>query len=364
MPGNQGAKHMAAVASRLAELRKRRGIAASELARAAGVSRQTIYAMEAGDYIPNTAVALKLARVLECTVEQLFELEPEEFAAPPVTKAEIVGDGGRFAGAPLELCRVGNKLVAVPAIPVPWHLAPADALLVDPRKRTVQILDDAIANRLLIAGCDPATSVLARHLQRAQIGLVSAPVNSSAALELLEQGLVHVAGTHLQHAASQAEGSHAVIGFAVWEQGLVVARGNPKRIRGVEQLAADGVRLTNREKGSGSRQLLDSRLKQAGIAPRTVAGYREPPAAGHLAAAWRVYANLADCCVATASAARAFGLHFIPLSTERYDLVIPRKHLEWGPVQRLLDTLSQAALRRELETLCGYDTRSTGQRLV
>src|SRR5690349_20138726 len=128
---------MPQVASRLSELRKRRGVAAPDLARAAGVSRPTIYAMEAGDYIPNTAVALKMARLLECTVEELFELEPDKFAAPPVTKAELIGEGGRFAGAPLELCREGRKLVAVPAVPVPWHLTPADGVLVDPKRQSV-----------------------------------------------------------------------------------------------------------------------------------------------------------------------------------------------------------------------------------
>src|SRR2546430_1256188 len=87
----------------------------------------------------------------------------------------------------------GSDLVAVSASPAPWHLAPADGLLVDPKRSTVQLLGEETANRLLIAGCDPATSVLARHLQRAHTGLVSAPVNSSAALGLLQGGLVHVA---------------------------------------------------------------------------------------------------------------------------------------------------------------------------
>jgi putative molybdopterin biosynthesis protein len=109
--------------------------------------------------------------------------------------------------------------------------------------------------------------------------------------------------------------------------------------------------------------LLDAQLKAAGVLGKSIAGYSDAPVAGHLAAAWRVYAGLADCCVATASAARAFGLDFVALTRERYDLVVARRHLEFAPVQRLLETLSQAALRRELETLCGYDTRETGQRV-
>jgi molybdate-binding protein/DNA-binding XRE family transcriptional regulator len=363
---------MAIVENRLAELRKQRGIAAAELARTAGVSRQTIYAMEAGNYVPNTAVALKLARILESTVEELFRLAPEAPAAAPAERAELICGRDRFPGTPLELCRVGGRLVGVPAVPVPWHLAPADGLLVDPERSTVQLLREETANRLLIAGCDPAASVLARHFERAHAGLVSAPVNSSTALGLLKDGLVHVAGTHLASggaggAAAVAQlppDQAAVFAFAIWEEGLVVGRGNPRQIRSVDHLVRRGIRLANREKGSGSRQLLDARLKAAGIATRSVAGYHDAPAAGHLAAAWRVYAGLADCCVATGSAARAFGLDFIALSSERYDLVIRREHLDLAPVQRLLDTLCQAALRRELETLCAYDTSETGRRVA
>jgi molybdate-binding protein/DNA-binding XRE family transcriptional regulator len=362
---------MPVIESRLAEFRKRRGMAAAELARAAGVSRQTIYAMEAGDYVPNTAVSLKLARILESTVEELFRLPPDASAAAPAVRAQLIGGADRFPGTPLELCRVGGRLVAVPAVPVPWHLAPADGLLVDPNLSTVQPLREETANRLLIAGCDPATSVLARHMQRAHAGLVIAPVNSSAALGLLQEGLVHVAGTHLPGGVGDAakvpqlSGDEvAVFAFANWEEGLAVRRGNPKRIHAVAHLARRGVRLANREHGSGSRQLLDAQLQAAGIAARRVRGYHDAPAAGHLAAAWRVYAGLADCCVATGSAARAFGLDFIALATERYRLVIRLQHLDLAAVQRLLDTLCQAALRRELETLCAYDTRQSGQRVV
>ena len=220
---------------------------------------------------------------------------------------------------------------------------------------------------MLVAGCDPSTPVLAQHLTRAGVGLVTAPVNSSAALQLLRRRLVHVAGTHLRENATgkkPAAGSVAVIVFAGWEEGLVVARGNPKQIRTVEDLARTAVRMANRESGSGSRQLLDQRLEEAGIAANSVAGYADEPATGHLPAAWRVHSGLADCCVATRCAARAFGLDFVPLTVERYDLVIRREHLQLAAVERFLDTLSEAAFRRELEGLCGYDTRETGRRVM
>jgi len=356
------------VRNRLAEIRQMRGVAAAALAVEAGVSRQTIYAMEAGDYVPNTAVALRLARALDVTVEELFRLDAGPPDVPRPVKAEVVGSGDAFAGSPVALCRVGNRLVAVPVSPAPLWLPPADGLLADPARSTVHLLgDEKAATRLLVAGCDPSISVLAQHLARSGVGLVAAPVNSSTALDLLRRRLAHVAGTHLGGDASNAKpagGAMAVIVFAGWEEGLVMARGNPLQIRAVEDLARPAVRLANRECGSGSRQLLDQRLQQAGIAASSVAGYADAPAAGHVPAAWRVYAGLADCCVATRCAAQAFGLDFVPLRAERYELVMRREHLQLASVERFLDTLAEAAFRRELEGLCGYDTRETGRRLV
>jgi putative molybdopterin biosynthesis protein len=365
-----GPLHSDSVHNRLAEIRQQRGIAAAALARQAGVSRQTVYAMESGTYVPNTAVALRLARALETTVEELFRLDPEVAPPPCTLRAELIGPSDLFAGSPIELCRVEGRLVGVPAVPSPWQLLPTDAVLVDARKSTVQMLrEEETEPRLLIAGCDPATSVLARHLQRSGVGLVTAPVNSSVALRLLKQRMVHAAGTHLKDASGEAiraafpKRGVAVFTFAVWEEGLVVARGNPKKIRGIPDLARPNVRLVNREKGSGSRQVLDQGLQSAGIPARAVPGYQDDAAGGHLPAAWRVYTGLADCCVATRAAARAFGLDFLPLTSQRYDIVIRKEHLQLTAVERLIDTLTHAALRRELETLCGYDTRETGRKV-
>ena len=280
-------------------------------------------------------------------------------------KAELVGPGDSFAGSPVALCRVGRKLVAVPVSPAPQLLPPADGILADPDRPVVHPLsDDTHESRLLVAGCDPSISLLGQHLARASVGLVAASVNSSASVDLLRKGLVHIAGSHLAGGPRNAPADTAVIVFAGWEQGLILARGNPKRIRAVDDLARPEVRLANREPGSGSRQLLDGQLQAAGIKPASVAGYGEAPALGHLAAAWRVYSGLADCCVATRCAARAFGLDFIPMNSERYDLVIRRESLQMGAVERFLNTLAEASFRRELEELCGYDTRETGKNVV
>src|SRR3954462_3936954 len=155
------------IANHLGRLRERRGIAAADLAKLAGVSRQTIYAIEAGSYVPNTALALKLARVLDVKVEELFSL-PDDAAAREL-RAEPVkllpGSGRLQAGQPVQLCRVDRQLIASPPSPAPWYFPPSDAVVAGASK--VQLLhpEEELGNRLLVAGCDPAISVLARHVQ-------------------------------------------------------------------------------------------------------------------------------------------------------------------------------------------------------
>jgi putative molybdopterin biosynthesis protein len=109
--------------------------------------------------------------------------------------------------------------------------------------------------------------------------------------------------------------------------------------------------------------MLDSHLQRLGVSAPSVNGYGQI-ALGHLPAAWHVLTGKADCCIATKAAARVFGLDFIPLLSERYDLVIRKPDLNSPGVQVLLDTLGRAAFRRELEGLGGYDTRTAGDRVA
>jgi len=143
----------------------------------------------------------------------------------------------------------------------------------------------------------------------------------------------------------------------------VVAKRNPKGIKDIADIARKNVTLVNRETGSGSRLLLDANLKRLGIPTSKVNGY-DQVARGHLPAAWQVRTGRADCCVATRAAARVFGLDFVPLVSERYDLVIRKQHLDLPAVQLLIDTLNRTAFRRELEGLGGYDTSGAGQQLA
>jgi len=370
------------IENHLAGLRQKRGFSASRLASAAGVSRQTIYAIEAGQYVPNTAVALRLAQALRVGVEELFAL-PADAGTPELPEAEafvLPGADEPQPGQPVQLCRVDRRLMASPPAPVAWHFPDGDAIFAGAAKRAskarVQIYraERDFRNRILVAGCDPGISVLARHVQSAGAELVLAHRNSSQALELLKRGSVHVAGTHLRDETSGesnlpeihrlfGRNAVAVVSYAVWEEGIVTAPGNPKGIHGVEDLARADVEIVNREEGAGSRRLLDERLKHLGIGARSIRGYATL-AYGHLPAAWQVRSGAADACIATRAAARLFGLGFLPLVAERYDLAIRRQHLNLPAISVLLDTLSRAGFRRELESIGGYDTKVSGQRVL
>lgn len=370
------------IENKLAALRGKRGLSASWLAAAVGISRQTIYAIEAGSYIPNTAVALRLARVLEVSVEDLFTL-PDSSPAPDLPSENVAvlpGSDPLEPGQPVQLCRVDKLLMASAPSPVPWYFPVSDAIVtskpVAGRKTKVQIYhsDGESRNRILVAGCDPSISVLARHAQSAGVELVLAHRNSSQALKLLKQGSIHIAGTHLRDEASGEsnipeigrifpKNAVAVISFAVWEEGILTARGNPKGIRGIEDLGRKDVRIVNREEGAGSRLLLDSHLKRLNVDARKVSGYQNL-ASGHLPAAWQVRIGAVDCCIATGAAAQVLGLGFVPLVSERYDLAIRRQHLDLPSIQTLLDTLSRSSFRRELECIGGYDTKASGQRML
>jgi len=364
------------VQNRLAEIRQSRGYAAADLAARISLSRQTIYAIEAGSYVPNTAVALRLAQVLDVRVEDLFHMDDAPPAAPETREVDLVADDPATSeGQPVRLARVGLRTVAAAPSPVMWCLPPADGFLLENaanRRARVRLLGqrEPIENRLVIAGCDPGVSVLERHMERSGTDLVLVHANSSRALALLKAGMVHAAGSHLRDGATGESnvssvkklfprGGCAIVSVALWEEGLVVARGNPKRIRGVEDLARRGIRLVNRERGSGSRLLLDARLRDAGIHPAHIHGYASV-APGHLPAAWQVRSGNADCCVATRASARVLGLDFIPWISERYDLVLRKHSLALAPVQALLDTLNRAAFRRELQELGDYDTSVAG----
>ncbi len=365
------------VENRLARIRKSRGVSASDLAQRVEVSRQTIYAIEAGTYVPNTEVALNLARELDVTVDDLFSLQDASAAARESLTVEVLTGEKPAKGQPVRICQMGSRWVGVPVSASPYYMPEADGIVerAGAARGQADLIvftkDDASQKRLLLAGCDPATGLLSRMVEKITgVEVVSAAASSKLALTWLSEDKVHIAGSHLEDAKSGEfnlpfirkqfpNDDFSVITFARWEEGLVVAPGNPKSIGKVEHLTRRNVVFVNRETGSGSRGLIDKLLEKAGIDAKKVNGY-DRIAYGHLAAAYCVLSGDADVCLATRAAAQSFGLDFIPLHSERYDLVMRRKTAEMPAVQAFLDVLQRAALRRKLEILAGYDTSQTG----
>ena len=365
------------VQSRLAAIRKSRGVGASDLARRVGVSRQTIYAIEGGTYVPNTELALHLARQLEVSVDDLFSLHEGTSAALESLAAGMLSSAPAEIGRPVRICQVGSHWVCVPVTAVPTFMPEADGIVKGAARTkgradlAVFAKEEAAQKRIALAGCDPAVGLLSRMVEKtAGVEIVSASASSKLALRWLREGKVHIAGSHLEDPRTGEfnlpfirrqfpDEDFTVVTFARWEEGLVIAPSNPIRIRKIEDLARKDVRFVNREPGSGSRALLEKLLGKAGVPAEKIQGF-DRVAYGHLAAAWHVVSGEADACLATRSAAQTFHLDFVPLNSERYDLVMRRRTTELPAVRAFLDVLQRATLRRRLEVLAGYDTSETG----
>jgi molybdate-binding protein len=318
---------------------------------------------------------------LEVTVDELFSLRAAAPKPPESLTAEVLSASPAAKGQPVRICQVGARWIGVPVPKTPYFMPEADGII----KRTSRTNDrgdlmvfakeEASQKRLLLAGCDPATSLLSNMVERTSgIEVISAAASSKLALTWLKEGKVHIAGSHLMDSKSGefnlpyvrekfAGEEILVVTFARWEEGLVVASGNPKGIRAAEDLARKGVRLVNREAGSGSRALLDRLLEAAHVSKGRVHGY-DRIAFGHLPAAYHVLGGEADACIATRSAAQTFGLDFVPLHSARYDLVMRKRTGDLPSVKAFLEVLQRATLRRKLEVLAGYDTSQTGAQLT
>ncbi len=377
-------------------MRNRLGLSQQELAARVGVARQTIGAVEAGLYTPSAALALRLARVLGCRVEEVFWLEEEPAevveAVPAAGLAAELGAGAVGADRiPVSLVRVGGRWVAHSLLGesgLRTELVPADGQVVPEeaaggRQVTgvaaggvrVRTLDDPedLARSVLLAGCTPALSLWARAAERWHPGLRVNWVfaNSWEALTALAGGEVHGAGTHLCQGATgicnipfvrAALPGRAVVlvHLGEWVEGLLVRRGNPAGIRGVADLARPGVTIVNREAGAGSRRLLEDALNEAGVPHGAVAGF-DRVVRGHLQVARAVAGGEADAGVSTEGMARAFGLDFVPLRRTSYDVAFLRDYADEPAVQQLLGTLGHRRVRRQLEAVAGYDTARTGE---
>lgn len=204
--------------------------------------------------------------------------------------------------------------------------------------------------------------------------LASTHVGSMGGLTALRSNAAHLAGCHLfdpdtadynfPFLSKYLPGMDLlVVNLAIRHQGLIVVKGNPKGIRGVEDLARSEVTFINRQRGAGTRILLDHHLNQSGIAPDAVRGYAKEEYT-HMAVAVNVLSGAADCGLGIFAAAKALSLDFVPLARERYDLIIPRQWADDPKITTVLELIRSEALQTKIRDLGGYDTDLTGQEMT
>ena len=144
------------------------------------------------------------------------------------------------------------------------------------------------------------------------------------------------------------------------EQGFIVRKGNPKKIRGIEDLTRKDIRFVNRQAGSGTRVLLDYILKKQDIDPAEIRGYDHEEFT-HMAVAVDVLSGVADCGMGIFAAAKALDLDFIPIGKEQYDLIIPSEFLNDKKIKEVLEIIRTPQFKKRVEELGGYDTKNSGR---
>lgn len=226
---------------------------------------------------------------------------------------------------------------------------------------------------LAIGSHDLTLDLLAQFLAEKSGGyrLASANVGSLGGLVALRRGECHLAGSHLLDPETGAYNESYVkrylpdqevtlVTLVGREQGWIVPRGNPKALQTWADAARDDVRIVNRQRGAGTRVLLDYELQQRDIASEQIQGYSREEYT-HLAVAAAVASGTADAGLGIRAAARALELDFVPLAHERYDLVIPQAQYESELLRPLLDLLYDDGFKTAVAAMPGYDVSEMGE---
>jgi putative molybdopterin biosynthesis protein len=341
--------------------------------------------------IPGYPVSAALT--CELFIKPLIE---HKLGLPPSTRPKITAHLSRKVVSPIgedeylrvRLGRVGTKMVATPmqrGAGVIMSLVRADGLVLIPRfsegleagqevtaelLRTPESLDTTI---VAIGSHDLTLDLLASELRRGHpnLTLTSSNVGSLGGLLALQRGETHLAGSHL---LDEATGEYnlafvrryvpgralVVVNLVHRIQGFIVPPGNPKSITTLADLRRDGITFINRQRGSGTRVLLDYLLTQQDIAPAQIAGYDREEFT-HLAVAAAVAGGRVDVGLGVLSAARALGMNFVAMRNEQYDLVILREFYDSELLQPLLALIRSQAFQQQVAGLGGYDVSTMGE---
>ncbi len=328
----------------------------------------------------------QLVRPLLCAMLGQPEPEPQKVQAHPTRK--IPSKLGVEEFLRVKLGQVGERIVTTPlprGAGMITSITEADGILRIPNQVEgvaehepvmVELLKPLplVKNTIVVVGShDNTLDLLADQLQAAYpaLSLSSSHVGSMGGLMAIRKGVCHMAGSHLLDTEDGTYNASYIrkylpgiavrrVNLVFRDQGLIVLPGNPKNIRGIEDLVRDDVRLINRQGGSGTRILLDYRLEQLGIDAGDIEGYRDEEFT-HMSVAVAVLSGRADVGLGIYAAARALGLDFIPVVTEQYDLIIPEDYFDTENIQRVLEIINSRTFKAQVEALGGYHTEKTGE---
>lgn len=345
---------------RLSQYRLRYGWSQAHLANESGVSRTEISAIENGRLVPSVAVAMRLAATLGESVETVFGGGGARVAIPWAWPPAAVDDPRLWRAT------VDGRLLAYPVEPTAAGILPHDATTVD---AGIEVNGTSRPDRtLVIAGCDPLVGMLVQEMaERHGVRVLPLLRSSTEALDLLQRGLVHVAGVHLTNrrgdgandeaVRSRLGGGHVLIHQLRWEAGIAVGSGRSERT--LRALLRANVRWVNREEGSAARATFDQLLGQ-GQRPK---GYQQI-ARGHRAIAEAVSTGWAEAGICIRPAAAEVHVGFITLNREAYELCAAERSLDDPRLVALVAALRSRRYRQLIGDVPGCESLDSGEQRV
>jgi len=283
-----------------------------------------------------------------------------------VGKRYVATPLARAAGSITTLTRA-EGILRIPSL--------SEGITQDQETEAELLIDEAeLENTVVVIGSHDITiDILGDEVRRGgtNIRISSGNVGSLGGLLALRKGTCHMAGSHLldtitgeynvSYIKRYIKGIKvAVFHLALRDQGLIIAKGNPKGIKGIEDLTRTDIAFVNRQAGSGTRVLFDYKLKEAGIRSDAIKGYDHEEFT-HMAVAVDILSGAADCGMGIYAAARALDLDFVPIAREQYDLIVPSDLLKQSNIEAVLDTVRSRRFRKRIISLGGYDPSKSGE---
>jgi len=338
------------IGNRVRERRVTSGLTQAELAQRAGISRTAVTAIEAGRIVPSVMAAMAVSRVLETTVEDLFS--PNGASA----EASVWAWQPSSASGPCWRSEVLGQIVLYPA-----DSAPMLTMLPDTEAGASSNATQTPHDTLVMACCDPAAGILASQFaEMTGLRLIVLQRSSRQSVEMLRQGLVHLAGLHLSTKDDPDRNSivirsalapgHQIVRLARWQEGIAVTPS--ASIRSIRSAVRTKLNWVGREPGSGARQCLD-RLLPDRPAPRRVARH-------HRGVVEAIQSGWAEAGVCVQLVSAEAGLTFLPVQEEAFDVCYSTKLADDRRLKAFLTVIGSAAYRKQISSLPGYDSRETG----